>query len=141
MSVFAFRSGVLALGCSLVPALAQPASARLIIQKSLSPAMVVTMAQTAMETCKANGYRVSVTVLGNAGEVLIQLRGEGVGPHTVENSQPKSCQFTGVYHSCWSKPSADRSRRFQASTRSRVMELSVVAPRTATRMENNTVAR
>ena len=52
--------------------------------------MVVTMAQTAMETCKANGYRVSVTVLGNAGEVLIQLRGEGVGPHTMENSQRKA---------------------------------------------------
>jgi hypothetical protein len=41
--------------------------------------MVVTMAQTAMETCKAKGYRVSVTVIGNAGEVLIQLRGDGVG--------------------------------------------------------------
>ena len=52
--------------------------------------MVVTMAQTAMETCKASGYRVSVTVLGNAGEVLIQLRGDGAGPHTMENSQRKA---------------------------------------------------
>jgi hypothetical protein len=49
MSVFAFRGGVLALGCSLVSTLAQPASAQLIIQKSLSPAMVVTMAQTAVD--------------------------------------------------------------------------------------------
>jgi hypothetical protein len=61
MSVFTFRVGVLVLGCSLVSTLAQPARAQLIIQKSLSPAMVVTMAQTAMETCRANGYRVSVT--------------------------------------------------------------------------------
>jgi uncharacterized protein GlcG (DUF336 family) len=90
MSVFAFRGGVLALSCSLVSTLAQPASAQLISQKSLSPTMVVTMAQTAMETCKSNGYRVSVTVVGNAGEVLIQLRGEGVGPHTMENSQRKA---------------------------------------------------
>jgi len=90
MSVSMFRCGVLVIGCSLVSTLAQPAHAQLIIQKSLSPAMVITMAQTAMETCRANGYRVSVTVLGNAGEVLIQLRGEGVGPHTMENSQRKA---------------------------------------------------
>ena len=89
MSVLTFRSGVLVFVCSIVATLAQSARAQLIIQKSLSPAMAVTMAQTAMETCKANGYRVSVTVLGNAGEVLIQLRGEGVGPHT-ENSQRKA---------------------------------------------------
>ena len=90
MSMSIFRCGVLVLGCSLGSTLAQPARAQLIIQKSLSPDMVVTMAQTAMETCKANGYRVSVTVLGNAGEVLIQLRGAGVGPHTMENSQRKA---------------------------------------------------
>jgi uncharacterized protein GlcG (DUF336 family) len=90
MSVFAFRGGVLALGCAIVFTLAQPASAQLISQKSLSSAMVVAMVQTAMETCKANGYRVSVTVLGNAGEVLIQLRGDGAGPHTMENSQRKA---------------------------------------------------
>ena len=90
MSVFTLRGGVFVLSCSLVSALAQPARAQLIIQKSLSPAMGVAMAQTAMETCKASGYRVSVTILGNAGEVLIQLRGEGVGPHTMENSQRKA---------------------------------------------------
>ena len=90
MSISTFRCGVVIVGCSVVSTLAQPARAQLIIQKSLSPAMVVTMAQTAMETCKANGYRVSVTVLGNAGEVLIQLRGEGVGAGTMENSQRKA---------------------------------------------------
>jgi hypothetical protein len=57
MSVLTFRGGVLILGCSVVSTLAQPAHAQLVIQKSLSPAMVVTMAQTAIETCKANGYR------------------------------------------------------------------------------------
>ena len=90
MSMSRFHTGALALGCSLAFTLAQPTRAQLITQKSLSPAMVVTMAQTAMETCKANGYRVSVTILGNAGEVLIQLRGEGVGRHTMENSQRKA---------------------------------------------------
>jgi uncharacterized protein GlcG (DUF336 family) len=90
MSVFAVRGGVLALGCAIASTLAQPASGQLINQKSLSSGMVVTMAQTAMETCKANGYRVSVTLLGNAGEVLIQLRGDGAGPHTMENSQRKA---------------------------------------------------
>lgn len=87
MSAFAFHGSILALSCTLVSTLAQPVSAQLISQKSLSAAMVVTMAQTAKETCKANGYRVSMTVLDNADEVPIQLRGDGLGPRTMKISQ------------------------------------------------------
>jgi uncharacterized protein GlcG (DUF336 family) len=90
MSLSVFRCGALALGGMLASVLAGPASAQLINEKSLSAAMVVTMAQTALETCKASGYRVSITVLGHAGEVLIQLRGDGASPHTMENSQRKA---------------------------------------------------
>ena len=71
-------------------ALAAPASAQLLNQKNLSAAMALTMAQTAMETCKTNGYAVSVTVVGRNGEVLVQLRGDGTGPHTMENSMCKA---------------------------------------------------
>jgi uncharacterized protein GlcG (DUF336 family) len=82
------RYGVLALG--LAPALAQPANAQLLEQKSLSAAMAFTMAQTAIETCKASGYRVSATVVGRTGEVILQVRGDNAPPHTVENSQRKA---------------------------------------------------
>ena len=67
-----------------------PASAQLLNQKSISAAMAMTMAQTALDTCKTNGFAVSVTVVGRAGEILVQIRGDGAGPHTVENSFRKA---------------------------------------------------
>jgi uncharacterized protein GlcG (DUF336 family) len=67
-----------------------PASAQLLNQKSISAAMAMTMAQTALDTCKTNGFAVSVTVVGRVGEVLVQVRGDGAGPHTVENSFRKA---------------------------------------------------
>jgi uncharacterized protein GlcG (DUF336 family) len=69
---------------------AAPAGAEMLTHKDLSAAMALTMAQTAMETCKTNGYRVSVTVVGRNGEVLVQVRGDGTGPHTMENSMRKA---------------------------------------------------
>jgi uncharacterized protein GlcG (DUF336 family) len=52
--------------------------------------MAVTMAQTAVQTCKANGYAVSANVLGRNGEVLVAMRGDDTGPHTLENSFKKA---------------------------------------------------
>lgn len=77
-------------GIALAGAISFPANAQLIEQKSLSTAMTMTMAQVAMDTCKANGYRVSVTIVGNVGEVMLQVRGDGASPHTVENSFRKA---------------------------------------------------
>jgi uncharacterized protein GlcG (DUF336 family) len=71
-------------------ALAAPASAQLIEHKDLSLAMALTIAMTAADTCKAQGNRVSVTVVGREGQVLVVLRGDGASPHTVENSRRKA---------------------------------------------------
>jgi len=43
-----------------------------------------------MAVCKANGYAVSVTVVGRSGEIILQVRGDNTGPHTVENSMRKA---------------------------------------------------
>ena len=48
------------------------------------------MAETTMAVCKANGYAVSVTVVGRSGEIILQVRGDNTGPHTVENSMRKA---------------------------------------------------
>ena len=81
-------NGFAAIG--LVCALASPASAQLLTEKSLSAAMALTIAQTALETCTKQGYHVSVHVLGRNGETLVALRGDGAPPHTMENSQRKA---------------------------------------------------
>ena len=86
MSVITHRIAGAIVAC----ALAAPAGAQLLNQKSLSAAMALTIAQTAIDTCKANGYAVSVTVVGRNGEVLVQVRGDGTGPHTMENSMRKA---------------------------------------------------
>jgi uncharacterized protein GlcG (DUF336 family) len=70
--------------------MAIPAQAQLLNQKAIPAAMAITIAQTAIDTCKANGFAVSVTVVGRAGEIIAQVRGDGTGPHTVENSFRKA---------------------------------------------------
>jgi uncharacterized protein GlcG (DUF336 family) len=82
-----FRSLALA---TLACALATPASAELLTQKNLSAAMALTIAQTAMEACTKQGFRVSVAVVGRNGELLVHVRGDNSGPHTMENSFRKA---------------------------------------------------
>ena len=66
------------------------ANAQLVTHKDLSLAMAITMAQTAIATCKANGYNVSANVVGRGGEVIVAMRGDNASPHTVENSRRKA---------------------------------------------------
>ncbi|HEY1794853.1 MAG TPA: heme-binding protein [Stellaceae bacterium] len=79
---------VVALG-SVVAASAS-ARADLLTHKDLSLATALTIATTAEDTCKANGNKVSVTVVGREGEIIVQLRGDDASPHTIENSWRKA---------------------------------------------------
>jgi hypothetical protein len=64
MSVALYRLAGIGLACALVT----PASAQLLARKDLSAAMALTIAQTAIATCKTNGYAVSATVVGRANQ-------------------------------------------------------------------------
>ena len=72
------------------PAIPTLGHAQLIAHKDMSAAMAMTIAQTAIATCTANGYKVSVTVVGRNAEIIAQVRGDGTGPHTMENSMRKA---------------------------------------------------
>jgi uncharacterized protein GlcG (DUF336 family) len=85
-----FSSIVRLVSVAVACALATPASADLLARKDLSLATALTIATAAAETCKAQGYRVSVTVVGRNGEVIVQLRGDNASPHTMENSFRKA---------------------------------------------------
>lgn len=88
---------------------AAPASAQLVDHKDLTASMAVTIAQTAIETCKTNGYAVSATVVGRNGEVIVQIRGDNTGPHTFENS------FRKAYTARTSRqPSGEMAKRLKA---------------------------
>lgn len=86
MNKVGLKLGAIALGCFM----ASTADAQLLSRRDLSASMAVTIAQTAMEACKANGFAVSVTVVGRNGEIIAQIRGDNTGPHTVENSFRKA---------------------------------------------------
>jgi uncharacterized protein GlcG (DUF336 family) len=71
-------------------AMAFPAQAQLLIHKDLSLAIAITIAQTAMEKCTAEGYGVSVVVVDRAGDTIVALRGDTAGPHAMENARRKA---------------------------------------------------
>lgn len=92
----------------LMCALSLPAHAQLLNQKAIPANMAMTIAQVAMDTCKTNGYAVSVSVVGRAGELILQVRGDGTGPHTMENSFRKA--FTSR---TFRQPSGDFAKRYK----------------------------
>ena len=85
-------TATLAMACSL----AIGAHAQLVTTKHLSLPIAATIATTAMETCKTQGYNVSVHIIGDMGEVLVALRGDNTGPHTMENSMRKALTSRGT---------------------------------------------
>src|SRR5437588_11820372 len=79
-------------GFSLAAALAgaSSANAQVLMHKDLSLAMATAIALQAVETCKQNGYNVSVHVVGRNGETQVGLRHHAAGPNTFENSLKKA---------------------------------------------------
>ena len=86
MSTTATRLALIALAC----AAAVPASAQLIERKDLSYAIAKTIAENALDDCKARGYPVSVVVVDRGGDTMVALRADNAGPHTMENARRKA---------------------------------------------------
>ena len=90
MSKTALRVAGLSFAASFACGIAGSANAQLVAHKDISAAMALTMAETAIATCKTNGYNVSANVVGRNGEVIVAMRGDNTGPHTLENSMKKA---------------------------------------------------
>ena len=84
------RIAALSFASALACGLATSANAQLLAHKDLSVALATTIANTAIATCKQQGYNVSVHVLGREGQVVIAARGDGAGLATYENSMKKA---------------------------------------------------
>ncbi len=78
---------VTALGFSTA---ALAADGGVITQKTVSLALARDMAETAYDSCVKAGFKVSVTVVDRSGETIVAYRGDGSGPHTLENSRRKA---------------------------------------------------
>ena len=76
---------------ALAVAAAPPAGAQGVrMERNLSLDLARAIGETALETCRKNGFHVSVTVLDRAGQVRLALRDDDARPHTMENSQRKA---------------------------------------------------
>jgi uncharacterized protein GlcG (DUF336 family) len=71
-------------------AVAPLAQGQLLTHRDLSYAMAKTIAETAINSCAAKGYAVSAVVVDRAGEVIVAMRGDNAGPHTMENARRKA---------------------------------------------------
>jgi uncharacterized protein GlcG (DUF336 family) len=85
-----FTIAALLAATALAVSLAVPASAQLLQRKDVSLAVAQTIANGALEACKAMGYAASVVVVDRGGDTLVALRGDGTGPHTMENARRKA---------------------------------------------------
>lgn len=71
--------------------LATPAwAAEVLIQKNISLALAQEAAEAALADCTAKGWKVTAAVVDRAGQLKIQLRGDGAGPHTLDSSRKKA---------------------------------------------------
>jgi uncharacterized protein GlcG (DUF336 family) len=66
------------------------AQAQLLTHRDLSYAMAKAIAETAIDSCAAKGYAVSAVVVDRAGDVIVAMRADNAGPHTMENARRKA---------------------------------------------------
>jgi uncharacterized protein GlcG (DUF336 family) len=86
MSAYVSRLALAGVVCSL----ATGATAQTLARKDLSAEAAITIASTAIADCKAKGWNISVAVVGRNGEIILHVRGDNTGPHTMDNSFRKA---------------------------------------------------
>src|SRR5580700_9853155 len=67
----------------------------LLTEKVISVDMAQSMAQATIAQCRANGYRVSVSIIDNAGLLKAFLRDDGSGAGTPDLSRSKA--YTALF--------------------------------------------
>ncbi|MDB5964708.1 MAG: hypothetical protein JWQ72_1208 [Polaromonas sp.] len=84
------------------------ATSGLVTERSISASAALELATAALERCRADGYKVSITVLNRHARTSVVVSDDGVNPHTVENSLRKA--YTAFTTRA---PSADMGKRTQ----------------------------
>ena len=102
-------------------AMASGANAQLMNHRDLSLATALAIATAASDHCKAQGYHVSVAVVGREAQTIVQLRGDGSPPHRAACRSSSAATRSAPLPSP-DRPAATRTRPAPrpASTRSRI---------------------
>lgn len=62
----------------------------LVSERSISLNAALELATASLERCRADGFKVTITVLNRHAQATVVLSDDGVNPHTVENSMRKA---------------------------------------------------
>jgi uncharacterized protein GlcG (DUF336 family) len=76
--------------CAAFSTFAQNTPSGLIVERNLSAEAALELATATLERCRADGYKVSITVLNRHARTAVSISDDGVNPHTLENSQRKA---------------------------------------------------
>ena len=96
------------LAAALATASGAPGAQTLVSERSISLNAAMELATAALEKCRADGHKVTITVLNRHARVALVLSDDGANPHTIENSLRKA------YTSFTTKaPSVDMQKRAQ----------------------------
>jgi uncharacterized protein GlcG (DUF336 family) len=90
---------------AIVAAAATPAAAQL-SQKTLSLDTALVIANEAAAACKAQGFPVSIAIVGRDGSIVAHLKGDNTSPHTMENCFRKA--YTALTYRAKSGALAER---------------------------------
>jgi uncharacterized protein GlcG (DUF336 family) len=77
-------------GASVQAQAGAPGASALVNEPTISLNAAMDLATTALARCRADGYRVTVTVLNRHARTAVVLSEDGVNPHTLENSLRKA---------------------------------------------------
>src|SRR3954468_16475664 len=78
----------------------------LVSERTISLQAAQEAARVALETCRKEGHKVTVTVLDHAARTKVILRDDGASPHTVQHSMNKA--YTTL---TFNQPSAEFGKR------------------------------
>lgn len=104
------KSCIAACAVALAASSIAAAQTATVAQKNISLDAALQAATTALETCRKNGFRVTVTVLDRSGRTRIVLHDDNVSPHTIENAHRKA--YTSL---TFRVPSGDIGKRMAAN--------------------------
>ena len=62
----------------------------LVTERGISVNTALELASASLEKCRADGYKVTITVLNHHARTSVVLSDDGVNPHTIENSLRKA---------------------------------------------------
>jgi uncharacterized protein GlcG (DUF336 family) len=82
----------------------------LLTERTLSAAAAQEAARAALEQCRKEGHRVTVTVLDHAARTRVVLRDDGANPHSLQHSLNKA--YTAL---TYREPSGDYGKRAAAN--------------------------